>query len=196
LSPLWLREGPKEPSEFDGDPAKTLAAKALDSILRTTLCFDALYLAFSDPLFVVTKTASSVFWGVITAVTALAEMGLRETEQWDFLVNRLGHVGCIHPLFGRHIESRDAQSHRGHCRISLARGPACCIWITALSLALIAILTILESIGVHTIVEAIRDHRGEPVRTIGSIEDVTEQVMGWGSPSLMASCGASGARSI
>jgi PAS domain-containing protein len=26
-------------------------------------------------------------------------------------------------------------------------------------------------------VEAIRDHRGEPVRTIGSIEDVTEQVM-------------------
>ncbi len=153
LSRLWPRKGPEKPSEFDGDPAKSLAAKALNSILRATLCFGVLYLALVVPFFVVKKPAASVYWAVIIAVTAASMLLLRRgyvrLSGWIFLSTAWLMLALFVLLSGG-IASPALLSHIAVIVVSAwLVGRRAAIWIGALSLAFVLSLTMLESAGLH-----------------------------------------------
>src|SRR3974377_1129294 len=88
LSRLWVSEVPEKLPAFDADSVKTLAAKALHSVLRGTLLCGVLYAAVIIPLFVARKAASSAQWAVMAAVILacifLLRRGYVRLRSWIF----------------------------------------------------------------------------------------------------------------
>ena len=153
LRRLWRWEGPEKSSEFDGDPVKTLAAKALHSVLSATLCFGVLYLVLVVPFFVVKKPAASVYWAVIIAVSAACMLLLRRgyvrLSGWIFLSTAWLMLALFVLLSGG-ITSPALLSHIAVIVVSAwLVGRRAAIWIAVLSLAFALSLTMLESAGVH-----------------------------------------------
>jgi len=153
LRRLWQWENLEKLSAFAGDSAKILAARTLHSVLRAALCFGALYLALVVPLFVVKKTAASVFWAVIIAVAAVCMFWLRRgyarLSSWIFL-STIWLMLALFVLLSGGIRSPMLLSHIAVIVVSAwlvgRRAP---IWLAALSLAFALSLAILESIGIH-----------------------------------------------
>jgi PAS domain S-box-containing protein len=152
LQRLWLGDRPEKLSEFDGDPAKTLAAKALRSVLLGTLGWGVLYLAVAVPFFVTRKAAAIVEWAVIFAVVLacifLLRRGYVKLSGWTFLSAAWLILARLVVLSGG-IASPALMSHIAVIVVSAwLLGRRVAIWLAALSLAFTLSLAILEIIGV------------------------------------------------
>jgi PAS domain S-box-containing protein len=153
LSRPGVSEVPEKLPAFDADSVKTLAARALHSVLLGTLLCGVLYVAVLVPFFVARKAASSVQWAVmivvILACIFLLRRGYVRLSSWIFLSTAWLTLAIIVLLSGG-ITSPVLLSPIAVMVVSvwlLGRREA--IWFAAFSLAFTLSLAILGSAGVH-----------------------------------------------